>query len=93
MLGAKLKLSYKIRHGNEDTVGVQPFRPHLGPACDGPAGVDAGVELREWVCPAGQQTAIRFCLLAIAKAKHQASGIADIRKRISGNAVQISFAA
>jgi SRSO17 transposase len=37
--------------------------------------------------------AIRFCLLAIAKATHQASGIADIRKRISGNAVQIGFAA
>ena len=31
--------------------------------------------------------AIRFCLLAIAKATHQASGIANIRKRISGNAV------
>jgi len=37
--------------------------------------------------------AIRFCLLAIAKATHQASGIANIRKRISGNAVQIGFAA
>ena len=37
--------------------------------------------------------AIRFCLLAIAKATHQARGIADIRQRISGNAVQIGFAA
>ena len=37
--------------------------------------------------------AIRFCLLAIGKATHQPSGIANIRKRISGNAVQIGFAA
>jgi hypothetical protein len=37
--------------------------------------------------------AIRFCLLAIAKATHRASGIADIRKRMSGNAVQIGYAA
>jgi SRSO17 transposase len=36
-------------------------------------------------------TAIRFCLLVIAKITHQASGIADIRKKISANAHQISF--
>ena len=37
-------------------------------------------------------TAIRFCLLVIAKITQQASGIADIRQRISANAHQISFA-
>jgi hypothetical protein len=36
-------------------------------------------------------TAIRFCLLVIAKITHQASGIAEIRRKISGNAQQISF--
>jgi SRSO17 transposase len=36
-------------------------------------------------------TAIRFCLLVIAKITHQASGIADIRQRLSTNARQISF--
>ena len=36
-------------------------------------------------------TAIRFCLLVIAKITHQASGIADIRQRLSANARQISF--
>jgi SRSO17 transposase len=38
-------------------------------------------------------TAIRFCLLVIAKITQQASGIADIRRRISANAHQISFGA
>jgi len=38
-------------------------------------------------------TAIRFCLLVIAKITQQASGIADIRHRISANAHQISFGA
>ena len=37
-------------------------------------------------------TAIRFCLLVIAKITQQASGIADIRHRISANAHHISFA-
>jgi hypothetical protein len=38
-------------------------------------------------------TAIRFCLLVIAKITQQASGIADIRHRISANIQQISFGA
>ena len=38
-------------------------------------------------------TAIRFCLLVIAKITHQASGIADIRQKISANAHQISLGA
>jgi hypothetical protein len=38
-------------------------------------------------------TAIRFCLLVIAKITHQARGIADIRHKISANAHQISFGA
>ncbi len=38
-------------------------------------------------------TAIRFCLLVIAKITQQASGIADIRHRISVNIQQISFGA
>jgi SRSO17 transposase len=38
-------------------------------------------------------TAIRFCLLVIAKTTQQASGVADIRQQISANAQQISFAA
>ena len=37
-------------------------------------------------------TAIRFCLLVIAKTSQQASGVADIRKQLSANAHQISFA-
>jgi SRSO17 transposase len=36
--------------------------------------------------------AVRFCLLAIAKAAQPSGGVADIRKRISANAQQISFA-
>jgi len=38
-------------------------------------------------------TAIRFCLLVIAKITQQVSGIADIRHTISANAHQISFSA
>jgi hypothetical protein len=38
-------------------------------------------------------TAIRFCLLVIAKVTHEASGVADIRQRISSNVTQIDFAA
>jgi len=38
-------------------------------------------------------TAIRFCLLVIAKIRRQASGIAEIRQKISANAHQISFGA
>jgi SRSO17 transposase len=38
-------------------------------------------------------TAIRFCLLVMAKITQQASGIADIRQKISANAHQISFGA
>lgn len=38
-------------------------------------------------------TAIRFCLLMIAKFTHQASGVADVRQRISRNTTQIDFAA
>jgi SRSO17 transposase len=38
-------------------------------------------------------TAIRFCLLVMAKMTHQASGIAEIRQRLSANAQQISFGA
>jgi len=38
-------------------------------------------------------TAIRFCLLVIAKTTQKASGVADIRKQMSANAHQISFAA
>jgi SRSO17 transposase len=38
-------------------------------------------------------TAIRFCLLLIGKATHDASGVADIRKRIVTNATHINYAA
>jgi len=38
-------------------------------------------------------TAIRFCLLVIAKQQHGARGIAQIRRQIVGNATQIDFAA
>jgi SRSO17 transposase len=38
-------------------------------------------------------TAIRFCLLVIAKITYQASGIAAIRQKLSANAHQISFGA
>ncbi len=38
-------------------------------------------------------TAIRFCLLVIAKHQHGASGVAQMRQQIVGNATQIDFAA
>lgn len=38
-------------------------------------------------------TAIRFCLLVIAKQQHGASGVAQMRQQIVGNATQIDFAA
>ena len=38
-------------------------------------------------------SAIRYCLLSIAQFTHQASGIAEIRKKLSDNAQQMSFAA
>lgn len=38
-------------------------------------------------------TAIRFCLLVIAKTTLQASGVADSRQQLSANTLQISFAA
>ena len=38
-------------------------------------------------------TAIRFCLLVIAKQQHGASGVAQMRQKIVGNATQIDFAA
>jgi hypothetical protein len=38
-------------------------------------------------------TAIRFCLLVMAKMTYQANGIAEIRQRLSANAQQISFGA
>lgn len=38
-------------------------------------------------------TAIRFCLLVIAKQHHGASGVAQMRQQIVGNATQIDFAA
>ncbi len=37
-------------------------------------------------------TAIRFCLLVIAKQQHGASGVAQMRQQIVGNATQIDFA-
>ena len=37
-------------------------------------------------------TAIRFCLLVIAKQQHGASGVAQMRQAIVGNATQIDFA-
>ena len=37
-------------------------------------------------------TAIRFCLLVIAKQQHGASGVAQMRQLIVGNATQIDFA-
>lgn len=37
-------------------------------------------------------TAIRFCLLVIAKQQHNASGVAQMRQAIVGNAIQIDFA-
>ena len=37
-------------------------------------------------------TAIRFCLLVIAKRQHGASGVAQMRQAIVGNAIQIDFA-
>lgn len=37
-------------------------------------------------------TAIRFCLLVIAKHQHGASGVAQMRQQIVGNATQIDFA-
>jgi SRSO17 transposase len=38
-------------------------------------------------------SAIRFCLLVIAKHQHGASGVAHMRQQIVGNATQIDFAA
>lgn len=38
-------------------------------------------------------SAIRFCLLSIAKHKHHASGIPEIRQRLSTNVANIDFAA
>lgn len=38
-------------------------------------------------------SAIRFCLLSIAKHKHHASGIPEIRQRLSTNVTNIDFAA
>jgi SRSO17 transposase len=38
-------------------------------------------------------TAIRFCLLVLAKQQHGASGVAQMRQQIVGNATQIDFAA
>lgn len=38
-------------------------------------------------------TAIRFCLLVIAKHQHGVSGVAQMRQQIVGNATQIDFAA
>ena len=38
-------------------------------------------------------TAIRFCLLVIAKQQHGASGVAQMRQQIVGNITQIDFAA
>jgi SRSO17 transposase len=38
-------------------------------------------------------TAIRFCLLIIAKQQHGASGVAQMRQQIVGNATNIDFAA
>ena len=38
-------------------------------------------------------TAIRFCLLVIAKQQHGASGVAQMRQKIVGNATHIDFAA
>ena len=38
-------------------------------------------------------TAIRFCLLVIAKQQHGASGVAQMRQQVVGNATQIDFAA
>ena len=37
-------------------------------------------------------TAIRFCLLVIAKQRHGAGGVAQMRQQIVGNATQIDFA-
>ena len=37
-------------------------------------------------------SAIRFCLLVIAKQQHGASGVAQMRQQIVGNATQIDFA-
>jgi len=37
-------------------------------------------------------TAIRFCLLVIAKQQHDVSGVAQMRQQIVGNAIQIDFA-
>ena len=37
-------------------------------------------------------TALRFCLLVIAKQQHDASGVAQMRQAIVGNAIQIDFA-
>jgi len=38
-------------------------------------------------------TAIRFCLLVIAKQQHGASGVAQMRQQVVANATQIDFAA
>lgn len=38
-------------------------------------------------------TAIRFCMLVIAKSRHQASGIADVRQQLTANATSIDYAA
>jgi SRSO17 transposase len=37
-------------------------------------------------------TAIRFCLLVIAKQQHDASGVSQMRRAIVGNTIQIDFA-
>lgn len=38
-------------------------------------------------------TAMRFCMLVIAKSLHQASGISDMRNQITANATSIDYAA
>lgn len=38
-------------------------------------------------------TAMRFCMLVIAKSLHQANGIADMRKQLTANATSIDYAA
>ncbi|MDP2225781.1 transposase [Nitrosomonas sp.] len=38
-------------------------------------------------------TAIRFCMLVIAKSRHQTSGIADVRQQLTANATSIDYAA
>ena len=65
--------------------GAQESKQHLGFLKE---------QARHYACYVASihLTAIRFCLLVIAKQQHGASGVAQMRQLIVGNATQIDFA-